>query len=412
MESKSRIDILSLFLFLCISVIGIASVYSATSEQGVFSLLEGRSGKQMMWFGVSVFIGAVIFLLNANFFEVFSWYFYILLMLLLIAVLLVGTEINGAKSWIKIGAFSLQPAEFAKYGTAFALSAFLSNIEVSLKNRKHLMIIIGIIVVPMILIVLQRDTGSALVFLSFVLVLYREGLSPWVLILGILAIAIFVMTLVFGVVSFGITVLVLLLIYYAFNYTTKKIILPSVITAIGVILFSLSVQFIFKNVLQEHQQKRILVTLNLLEDKKGAGYNVDQAKIAIGSGGFSGKGFLNGSHTKGDFIPEQTTDFIFCTIGEEGGWLISSLTFILRLYHLAARAKKKFKRIFIFSLASILFFHLAVNVGMTIGLMPVIGIPLPLISYGGSSILAFSLFIFTALKMDATRDQDLKSAYS
>ena len=418
MESKSRIDILSLILFLCISIIGIASVYSATSEQGVFSLLEGRSGKQLMWFGVSIFIGAVIFLLNANFFEVFSWYFYILLMLLLIAVLLVGTEINGAKSWIKIGAFSLQPAEFAKYGTAFALSAFLSNIEVSLKNRKHLMIIVGIIVVPMMLIILQRDTGSALVFLSFTLVLYREGLTPWVLVLGILAIAIFVMTLMFGVLYFGIAVAVVLLIYYAFTYTNKKAILPSFITAVGIILFSLSVQFIFKSVLQEHQQKRILVTLNLLEDKKGAGYNVDQAKIAIGSGGFSGKGFLNGSHTKGDFIPEQTTDFIFCTIGEEGGWLISSLTiflfvaFILRLYHLAARAKKKYKRIFIFSLASILFFHLTVNIGMTIGLMPVIGIPLPLISYGGSSILAFSLFIFTALKMDATRDQDLQSVYS
>ncbi|MBT8327128.1 MAG: rod shape-determining protein RodA, partial [Bacteroidia bacterium] len=257
--------------------------------------------------------------------------------------------------------------------------------EVSLKNKKHLLIIVGIIMLPMTLIILQRDTGSALVFLSFILVLYREGLTPLVLVLGILAIAIFVMTLVFGVLNFGIAVGVLLLIFYAFSYTNKKILLPSFITAVGVILFSLSVQFIFKSVLQEHQQKRILVTLNLLEDKKGAGYNVDQAKIAIGSGGISGKGFLNGSHTKGDFIPEQTTDFIFCTIGEEGGWLISSLTialfvaFILRLYHLASRAKKKYKRIFIFSLASILFFHLAVNIGMTIGLMPVIGIPLPLI---------------------------------
>jgi rod shape determining protein RodA len=182
-----------------------------------------------------------------------------------------------------------------------------------------------------------------------------------------------------------------------------------------VVLFSLSVQFLFNNVLQKHQQKRIQVTLNLIEDNQGAGYNVNQSKIAIGSGGFSGKGFLNGSHTKGNFIPEQTTDFIFCTIGEEGGWLLSTLTitlfmlFILRLLYLASRAKKKFKRIFILSLASIFFFHLLVNVGMTIGLMPVIGIPLPLISYGGSSILAFGIFIFTALKMDASRDEDLTS---
>jgi rod shape determining protein RodA len=417
-ETKSRVDIVSILLFLLIAVVGISSVYSATSDQGAYSLFEGRSGKQIMWFGVSIFIGAVIFLLNANFFEAFSWFFYILLVLLLVAVLVVGTEINGAKSWIKIGSFSLQPAEFAKYGTAFAIAAFLSNIEVSLSRIRDLIIIGLIIFIPMALIVLQRDTGSALVFSSFILVLYREGLTPWVVVLGIVAIAIFVLTMIFGFVSFSIAVLVIILVFYAFTYTNKKLLLPSLYVAVAVVLFSLSVQFIFKNILQEHQQKRILVTLNLLEDKKGAGYNVDQAKIAIGSGGFSGKGFLNGSHTKGDFIPEQTTDFIFCTIGEEGGWLLSSGTIllfvllILRLYHLASRAKKKYKRIFIFSLASILFFHLTINVGMTIGLMPVIGIPLPLISYGGSSILAFSLFIFTALKMDATRDQDLKSVLS
>ncbi|MDC1395356.1 rod shape-determining protein RodA, partial [Bacteroidia bacterium] len=203
-----------------------------------------------------------------------------------------------------------------------------------------------------------------------------------------------------------------------FTYTNKNLLVPSITIAVLAILLSMSVQFLFTNILQEHQKKRIQVTLNLIEDNRGAGYNVNQSKIAIGSGGATGKGFLNGSHTKGNFIPEQETDFIFCTIGEEGGWVMSSLTiallvaFILRLYHLASRAKKKFKRIFIFSLASIIFFHLMVNVGMTIGLMPVIGIPLPLVSYGGSSILAFSIFIFTALKMDATRDEDLISIYS
>ena len=253
---------------------------------------------------------------------------------------------------------------------------------------------------------------------SFVLVFYLEGLTPKILWIGILSIVIFVLTLVFGASNLNIAIGILWIVFYAFTYTNKRLILPSILMVSVAILLSLSVQFLFDNVLKEHQQKRIQVTLNLIEDNRGAGYNVNQSKIAIGSGGFLGKGFLNGSHTKGNFIPEQETDFIFCTIGEEGGWLFSSVTilvyvaFILRLYHLSNRAKKKFKRIFICSLASIMFFHVVVNIGMTIGIMPVIGIPLPLISYGGSSILGFGLFTFTALKMDATRDQDLESVFA
>jgi rod shape determining protein RodA len=413
METRSRIDFIALFLFLLIAVIGIASVYSATSEAGAFTLLEGRSGKQIMWFGVSIFLGIIIFLLNAQFFESFSFAIYIVLMLLLVAVLFIGADINGARSWIRIGQFSLQPSEFAKYGTAFAISSLLSSISFSWSKKQDLIKIAAVILIPMGLIILQGDTGSALVFLSFFLVFYREGLTPAILLIGIVAILVFVFTLVFGSTVFSIAILVILLIFYAFTYTSKKLLIPSIVIATVVILFSLSVQFLFDNVLQSHQQKRIQVTLNLIEDNQGAGYNVNQSKIAIGSGGFAGKGFLNGSHTKGDFIPEQETDFIFCTIGEEGGWILSSITIVcfvllvLRLYHLASRAKKKFKRIFIFSLSSIVFFHLMVNIGMTIGLMPVIGIPLPLISYGGSSILAFGIFIFTALKLDASRVDDL-----
>ncbi|MDC0105504.1 rod shape-determining protein RodA [Bacteroidia bacterium] len=415
METRSRIDILSLFLYFSIAIIGIASVYSATYEDGSMTLLDGRSGKQIMWFGVSLFVGIIIFFLNANFFEVFSWYFYVPLMLLLVVVLFIGTDINGARSWIKIGSFSLQPSEFAKYGAAFAVSSVLSYIDFSFNKRYDVIKLFAVIAFPAILIVIQGDTGSALVFASFILVFYREGLTPLLLVLGIVAIFIFVLTLVIGFSYFAITTLVLFLVFNAFTYTNKKMLIPSLSIMAVVVLFSLSVQFLFNNVLQKHQQKRIQVTLNLIEDNQGAGYNVNQSKIAIGSGGFAGKGFLNGSHTKGNFIPEQTTDFIFCTIGEEGGWLLSTLTitlfmlFILRLLYLASRAKKKFKRIFILSLASIFFFHLLVNVGMTIGLMPVIGIPLPLISYGGSSILAFGIFIFTALKMDASRDEDLTS---
>ena len=418
MENRFRIDILALILFLSIAIIGIASVYSATSNQGVFTLFEGRSGKQLVWFCASLFFGIVIFLLNANFFELFSIYFYILFMLLLVLVLAIGVDINGARSWIKIGLFSLQPSEFAKYGTSFAVATIISRIGFSFQNKNDILKLAAVTLIPMGLIIIQGDLGSALVFLSFILVFYIEGLTPAIILLGLFMILVFVLTLVYSALYFSIAVILLLFLFYAFTYTNKKLLIPSLSIVGFAILFSMSVQFLFDNFLKEHQQKRIQVTLNLIEDNMGAGYNVNQSKIAIGSGGFSGKGFLNGSHTKGNFIPEQETDFIFCTIGEEGGWLMSSITialyigFILRLYYLSSRAKKKYKRIFISSLASIIFFHVLVNIGMTIGIMPVIGIPLPLISYGGSSILAFGLFIFTALKMDATRDRDLESVFS
>lgn len=418
MENRFRIDILALILFLSIAVIGIASVYSATSNQGVFTLFEGRSGKQLVWFCASLFFGIVIFLLNANFFELFSIYFYILFMLLLVLVLAIGVDINGARSWIKIGSFSLQPSEFAKYGTSFAVAMIISRIGFSFQNKNDILKLAAVTLIPMGLIIIQGDMGSALVFLSFILVFYIEGLTPAIILLGLFMILVFVLTLVYSALYFSIAAILLLFLFYAFTYTNKKLLIPSLSIVGFAIVFSMSVQFLFDNFLKEHQQKRIQVTLNLIEDNMGAGYNVNQSKIAIGSGGFSGKGFLNGSHTKGNFIPEQETDFIFCTIGEEGGWVMSSITialyigFILRLYYLSSRAKKKYKRIFISSLASIIFFHVLVNIGMTIGIMPVIGIPLPLISYGGSSILAFGLFIFTALKMDATRDRDLESVFT
>jgi rod shape determining protein RodA len=418
MENRFRIDILALILFLSIAIIGIASVYSATSNQGVFTLFEGRSGKQLVWFCASLFFGIVIFLLNANFFELFSIYFYILFMLLLVLVLAIGVDINGARSWIKIGSFSLQPSEFAKYGTSFAVATIISRIGFSFQNKNDILKLAAVTLIPMGLIIIQGDMGSALVFLSFILVFYIEGLTPAIILLGLFMILVFVLTLVYSALYFSIAAILLVFLFYAFTYTNKKLLIPSLSIVGFAIVFSMSVQFLFDNFLKEHQQKRIQVTLNLIEDNMGAGYNVNQSKIAIGSGGFSGKGFLNGSHTKGNFIPEQETDFIFCTIGEEGGWVMSSITialyigFILRLYYLSSRAKKKYKRIFISSLASIIFFHVLVNIGMTIGIMPVIGIPLPLISYGGSSILAFGLFIFTALKMDATRDRDLESVFT
>lgn len=418
MDSKLKVDWLSVLLYLMIAAIGIASVYSATSEQGTYGLLEYRSGKQIMWFGVSMVMALVIFLVHSSFFEVFSWYFYGLFILTLIAVLFLGVEIAGARSWLKLGPISIQPSEFAKYGTALALSAFLSHIDVSLSKRLDMLKAAIIIGIPALFILIQGDAGSALVFSSFLLVMYREGLTPFILVVGLVAVAIFILTLVIGFKLLAGILLVILIVFIAFTYTNKKLILPSITVIAICILFSFSVNFIINDILEPHQQNRIRVTLGQLDDPKGVGYNVEQAKIAIGSGGLSGKGFLNGSHTKGNFIPEQETDFIFCTIGEEGGWLGSTFTIflfaglILRLYWLAQRAKKKYKRVFISSVASIIFFHLVVNIGMTIGLMPVIGIPLPLISYGGSSILAFSLLIFTAIKFDASRGNDLQSVFT
>jgi len=317
METKSRIDILALFLFLSIAIIGIASVYSATSNQGVFTLFEGRSGKQLVWLFASVFLGVVIFLLNDNFFEVFSMYFYVLFMLLLVLVLVIGVDINGARSWIKLGSFSLQPSEFAKYGTSFAVASIISRTGFSFQNKNDIIKLAVVTLIPMGLIIIQGDMGSALVFLSFIPVFYIEGLTPTIILIGLFMILVFVLTLVFSALNFSIAVLLILFVFYAFTYTNKKLLIPS-LTIVGLaIVFSMSVQFLFDNFLKEHQQKRIQVTLNLIEDNRGAGYNVNQSKIAIGSGGFSGKGFLNGSHTKGNFIPEQETDFIFCTIGEE-----------------------------------------------------------------------------------------------
>ena len=281
MQTKSRIDIIATFLFLCIATLGISCVYSATSEFGVFSLFEGRSGKQMMFLGIAIFIGLVFFLLNSNFFELFSWPIYGAIMLLLVAVLFVGSDINGARSWIKIGSFSLQPSEFAKYGTAFAVSALLSTIGFSFSKKADIVKLLLVILLPMGLIILQGDTGSALVFASFILVFYREGLSPLLLVLGISIIAIFVLTLMYGSLIFSVAMIVLLGVVFAFTYTNKKILLPSIIIAVLTILLSLSVQFLFDNVLQEHQKKRIQVTLNLIEDNQGAGYNVNQSKIVL-----------------------------------------------------------------------------------------------------------------------------------
>jgi rod shape determining protein RodA len=417
MRETQGIDYITIFIYILLVSIGLASVYSATSELGSFTLFDGRMGKQLSFFWVSIIASFIILIVNNRVFEIFAWHFYIAVILLLIAVLIFGTEIAGNKSWIKIGSLSIQPSEFAKYSTSLALAAVMSTVDFKLAKRLDLFKVIAVLFIPFAFILLQKDTGSALVFFSFLLVLYREGLSPIIFILGFAAITIFILVMIFGFIPIVITLLVLAFFFFIFFYTQKKLIIIGLLTLSASIAYSWSVEFIFNNILKQHQRDRILVTLNLLEDNQGVGYNVNQSIIAIGSGGFQGKGFLHGSHTKGNFIPEQATDFIFCTVGEEGGWIFSSITvllfvfLIIRLLILAERARHPFKRIYIYAVMSIFFFHFVINIGMVIGLVPVIGIPLPFISYGGSSLLVFHILLFTAIKLDSSRKQDLNNFY-
>jgi rod shape determining protein RodA len=324
--------------------------------------------------------------------------------------------VKGSSSWIEIGGFRMQPAEFAKFGTALALAKYLSGYNKNFeKKRRDQYISSAIILAPMAIILLQNETGSTLVFFSFIFVLYREGLPGWILfaglVLGVLAILALLVPAIYIMIGLAVVALVFLLMVRR----TKSLVLITM----GMLLFAgvlvNSIDYVFQNVLQAHQRTRINVLLGKEVDIKGAGYNVQQSKIAIGSGGFWGKGFLQGTQNKFRFVPEQSTDFIFCTIGEEYGF-IGSVIFIAlyvyllyRLLMMAERQRLKFNRIYGYSVVSILFFHFLINVGMTLGLMPVIGIPLPFFSYGGSALLSFTVLLFIFIRLDANRVNELKS---
>ena len=339
----------------------------------------------------------------------FAYLIYAISIVALIAVLLVGTEIAGSKSWFQFGGVAIQPAEFAKFATCLALAKYLSTFNVSLMRVKTRIIASIIILLPAFLVLLQNDTGSALVYGIFILVLYREGLTGNILLVVLLLAILFILTLLINkLFVLGILFLLGLILFYFMKRNTKNIItiLMMFVLASG---FVYSVDYAFENILEPHQKKRINVLIGKEIDLHGAGYNVHQSKIAIGSGGITGKGFLKGTQTKYDFVPEQDTDFIFCTIGEEwgyfGSFLLISLfmALLLRLIMLAERQRSNFSRIYGYGVASIIFFHFAVNIGMTIGLLPVIGIPLPLISYGGSSLWAFTILLFIFISQDANR---------
>lgn len=410
-----RIDWLTVLIYFALVLIGWFSIYSAKYNELHPSIFDFSMeyGKQLIWIGASLLIGFVVLLIDAKFFNVFAFWIYGLVLIALLAVLAYSTATKGANSWINLGGgVKFQPSEFAKMATALALASFLDRLDVSLNKRKDRLVSYAIVLIPMALVLMQNDTGSALVFISFIFVFYREGLpnAGTLMLFGVIAAILFIFTLLWGQKTMFIILGVLFVLFLAlFLLTKKRGIVPLVAVFVVLFGFVFSVDFAFNKVLQEHQRSRIEVLLGMKEDNKGDGYNVYQSKIAIGSGGFAGKGFLQGTQTKYDFVPEQHTDFIFCTIGEEAGFLGTSavillyLALLMRIIYLAERQRSTFSRVYGYGIAGIFFMHVAINIGMTIGLVPVIGIPLPFLSYGGSSMLAFTIMLAIFVKQDANR---------
>ncbi len=413
----ARIDWLTIMLYIVFVIGGLLCIYASVYKETNPYIYDMNMnyGKQLLWIVISAFIAMLILLVDEKLFYAFAYGFYGLTIILLLATFVIGTEIKGSSSWIRVGSFQIQPAEFAKFGVALALAKYLSGYNIDFKNWKVKAISFLIILLPMAIILLQNETGSALVFASFAIVLYREGLPGWLLVIGVLLI---VLTIVALLLKPLYIIISLIVIASAFLFLVRRTQLLIFLTFV-IVLFSSayvsSIDYIFENVMQAHQRTRINVLLGKEVDLKGAGYNVQQSLIAIGSGGAFGKGYLEGTQNKFRFVPEQSTDFIFCTIGEEFGFLGSFIFITLyivllwRLTIMAERQRSKFNRIYGYSLVAILFFHFLINIGMTLGLMPVIGIPLPFISYGGSALLSFTILLFIFIRLDANRVNELKN---
>ena len=465
----NRIDKVTIILFLLMVIMGWFNIYAAVFNEersGILDLTQ-RYGKQFIWIMAALVLAIFVVIIDSRFYFFFSWFIYGALMFLLILVLLFGTEINGAKSWFEFGNFSLQPSEFAKVGTALALAVYLSSKRHDLTKMDVIISAVAIILLPAFLTALQPDMGSTVVYFALFLVLFREGMSPYIFVSGLLMLILFFLTLLInnlyltialivmaflillfttrkwklaavaavtfiligGIIylidyfllkSMGIELVIFISLIlsgavYAFYIYSKKAVVVMVIYLFlaGSILYVNSVDYVFNNVLPPHQKDRVNILLGLKSDPHGTGYNVNQSIISIGSGGFFGKGFLNGTQTKFKFVPKQSSDFIFCTVGEEWGFLGSLvvigmyLTLLLRLIFLAERQRSVFSRIYGYGVVSVIFTHFFINIGMTIGLVPVIGIPLPFFSYGGSSLWSFTILLFIFLRLDASRAEYL-----
>lgn len=390
-----------------------ASVYEEGAGMNIFDV-SLNSGKQFIWIASTIVIFIVIMSIDFKFYESISYIIYGLIITMLLLVLIFGSKVSGARSWFEIGSIlKIQPSEFAKFATALAVAKFISQPNFRFGRITYLIPVSAMVIGPMLLIFLQPDPGTALIFTSFIVVFYREGLTPYVIIIGFILVLIFILTLFIDQLYIILGVGLYTAIAIGFAEKTFKKIAGILSIAVITIAITLSVDYFQTNILKPHHQTRLKVLINPNSDPLGDGWNVTQSKIAIGSGRMWGKGFLQGTQTKFDFVPEQSTDFIFCTLGEEQGWAGTSfvillfIILIMRILYIAERQKSRFSRIYGYGVASIILFHFMINVGMTIGLFPVIGIPLPFFSYGGSSLWAFSILLFILLKLDAHRMQIL-----
>lgn len=417
-----RIDWITVFLYAFLVFIGWINIYSTTLTDPNISLFDFSTlyGKQLFFMMLSLGVIVLVLFVETSFFERFASIFYISSLVLLIGLFLFGKTIAGATSWYDLGFFNLQPSELAKVTTALALAKYLSDIQTDIRNRKHQLYALLIILLPALLILPQPDPGSALIYFSLFFVLFREGFPLYYLGILLIMVALFATTLMFGTVWVGIGLGILTVLTFLFKRKSTKIpLLPLSLALILAMLFSLSVNFVYENVFEQRHRDRFALWLSLEKDenkleeiRKTIGYNTYQSEKAIESGGFFGKGFLEGTRTKGDFVPEQQTDYIFSSVGEEWGFMGTTTVvvlfslFFLRLIYVAERQKNDFSRMFGYGVISILFMHYFINIGMVIGLLPTIGVPLPFFSYGGSSLMFFTLLLFIFLKLDSNRLRD------
>jgi rod shape determining protein RodA len=406
-----HIDWWLVIIFLLLVIMGWVNIYAAVFDENHGSILDMhvKYGKQLGWIIAALFLGLIVLLIDGKFFSQFAYLIYIFCIVLLVAVIFMGKEISGSKSWFQFAGIAIQPGEFAKMTTALALSKFLSKIEIDVRKRNDLFAALGIILLPALLIFLEHDTGSALVFFAFIFVLYRAGLSEKLVIGFVLIPLLAVLSLLINkIIILGVLFIIALFFYL---YSKKKIrnILTIAIIYLATIGFVFSVDYAVNHILEPHQRVRVNVLIGKDIDLKGAGYNVNQSLIAIGSGGVWGKGFLKGTQTKYNFVPEQSTDFIFCTVGEEWGFAGSFvviglfIALLVRIIIAAERQRSRFSRFYGYGVASLIFFHFMINIGMTLAVIPVIGIPLPFFSYGGSSLWAFTLLLFIFIRQDSYR---------
>ncbi len=410
------IDWILVLFYIVLVLFGWLNIYAATVTEDNREILDFTMlyGKQLKWIGLSFILILVIISIDSKFYERFSGIFYIIAMLSLVGLFIFGSTINGATSWYNLGGSSIQPSEFAKAATVLALSNYLSEPNRDLSKLKSQLRTFLILLLPAILITLQPDAGSALIYFSLLIVLYREGLPAYYLVLGFIAIVLFIITLYVGfnlslLIFYGILTLIFAYIINFKKFPFKREWYKIIALYFFIGLFIFSVDYVFNNVFEQRHRDRFSILLGKTTDTRGIGYNTNQSMITIGSGGLTGKGFLEGDRTQGNFVPEQHTDYIFSTVGEEWGFLGSSAliiiftAFILRLVQIAERQKSTFSRVFGYSAAAVFFFHFMINIGMVIGLLPTIGIPLPFFSYGGSSLWGFTILLFIFIRLDADR---------